>query len=325
MDQEHVSRDQLLERIRDLEMLNRQLLREKEEETRLEYAWTGNLGHWYWNIKTNEVTFNPLKVTALGYDKSEIPQHVSYQYFTDMLHPEDYQKAMDAMLGHMYGDAVVYEVEYRIRAKDGGYRWYYDRGRITQRDEQGKAAFMAGIVFDITEKKETQMDLENKNRILSEMSSLDSLTKISNHRTLIERLERFIAEARRTGIPLSMAMVDIDDFKRINDSKGHVTGDQVLCAVADIIKNSIRDTDLAARYGGDEFAVVFPGTEARTAAGVMERVRQAVNSRAVLEGLAVTLSTGVAQYSGEELAQFIDEADKKLYEAKHSGKNKVEA
>ena len=325
MDQEHVSRDQLLERIRDLDMLNRQLLREKEEETRLEYAWTGNLGHWYWNIKTNEVTFNPLKVTALGYDKSEIPQHVSYQYFTDMLHPEDYQKAMDAMLGHMYGDAVVYEVEYRIRAKDGGYRWYYDRGKITQRDEQGKAAFMAGIVFDITEKKETQMDLENKNRILSEMSSLDSLTKISNHRTLIERLERFIAEARRTGIPLSMAMVDIDDFKRINDSKGHVTGDQVLCAVADIIKNSIRDTDLAARYGGDEFAVVFPGTEARTAAGVMERVRQAVNSHAVLEGLVVTLSTGVAQYSGEELAQFTDEADKKLYEAKHSGKNKVEA
>ena len=62
MDQEHVSRDQLLERIRDLEMLNRQLLREKEEETRLEYAWTGNLGHWYWNVKTNEVTFNPLKV-----------------------------------------------------------------------------------------------------------------------------------------------------------------------------------------------------------------------------------------------------------------------
>ena len=90
MDQEHVSRDQLLERIRDLEMLNRQLLREKEEETRLEYAWTGNLGHWYWNIKTNEVTFNPLKMTALGYDKSKIPQHVSYQYFTDMLHPEDY-------------------------------------------------------------------------------------------------------------------------------------------------------------------------------------------------------------------------------------------
>lgn len=78
-------------------MLTRELLREKEQETRLEYAWTDNLGHWYWNIKTNEVTFNPLKVTTLGYDKSEIPEHVTYQFFTDILHPEDLQNAMDAI------------------------------------------------------------------------------------------------------------------------------------------------------------------------------------------------------------------------------------
>lgn len=83
--------------------------------------------------------------------------------------------------------------------------------------------------------------------------------------------------------------------------------------------------DRLSKNGVDEFAVVFPGAEARTAAGVMERVRQAVNSHAVLMDLSVTLSTGVAQYSGEELSGFIDEADKKLYEAKHSGKDKVEA
>ena len=101
----------------------------------LEYAWSGNLGHWYWNIKTNTVTFNPLKVTALGYDRDEIPDQVSYQFFTDKIHPEDYQKTMDAMMAHLYGKAGVYEVEYRIRAKNGEYRWYYDRGRITQYDK----------------------------------------------------------------------------------------------------------------------------------------------------------------------------------------------
>ena len=84
-------------------------------------------------------------MTALGYDKSEIPQHVSYQDFTEMLHPEDDQKAMNTMFGHMYGAAVFYEVEYRIRAKHGGYRWYYVRGKITQREKQGGGLTQARI------------------------------------------------------------------------------------------------------------------------------------------------------------------------------------
>jgi len=75
------TREQLLERIDELEMLNREILRVQEQETRLEYAWTGNLGHWYWNIKANAVTCNPLKVTALGYDEREIPEHVTYSFF----------------------------------------------------------------------------------------------------------------------------------------------------------------------------------------------------------------------------------------------------
>jgi PAS domain S-box-containing protein len=101
---------------------------------------------------------------VLGYDKSEIPEHVAYQFFTDKLHPDDYQKTMDAMIDHLHGKTAVYEVEYQIRTKDGKYRWYYDRGAITQHDDSGKPVFLAGIVFDITEKKEMQMDLEYKNK-----------------------------------------------------------------------------------------------------------------------------------------------------------------
>jgi len=85
VDYKRYTREQLLDRIRDLETLNNELLKVKEQETRLEYAWTGNLGHWYWNIKTNEVTFNPLKVEALGYDQSEVPACVPYQFFTNRL------------------------------------------------------------------------------------------------------------------------------------------------------------------------------------------------------------------------------------------------
>lgn len=119
MDFTTCSREDLIERIKALEMLNHQLLKEKEEDTRLEYAWTGNLGHWYWNIKTNEVEFNPLKVTTLGYGLDEIPKNVSYQYFTDKLHPEDYAKTMKSMMDHLYGKSEVYETEYRIQTKNG--------------------------------------------------------------------------------------------------------------------------------------------------------------------------------------------------------------
>ena len=322
MDYTEFSREQLLDRIKSLEMLTQELLNEKEQETRLEYAWTGNLGHWYWNIKTNEVTFNPLKVTTLGYDKSEIPEHVTYQFFTDKLHPEDFQKAMDAMRDHLYGKADVYEIEYRIKAKDGTFKWYYDRGRITQYDN-GKPAFLAGIVFDITEKKETQLELEYKNRILPEISSIDGLTKIGNHRTLIEHLKAEIAETSRTSSPLSIALFDIYDFKKVNDSKGHVYGDQVLVDLASIITKSIRGTDFAGRYGGEEFMVIFPNTTLSVASKISERIRQAVEDYNFVDGLRVTISGGTSQYNNETITELVHSADTKLYTAKRNGKNQI--
>jgi diguanylate cyclase (GGDEF)-like protein/PAS domain S-box-containing protein len=317
------TREMLIQRIEELEMLNRELLSENEKEATLEYAWTGNLGHWYWNVKTNSVTFHPLKITTLGYEKSDIPEQVTYQFFTELLHPEDYEKAMNAMKDHLYGREQVYEVEYRIRAKDGKYRWYYDRGKVTQYDDEGKPLFLAGIVFDVTEKRESQQALEQKNVILSEMSSTDGLTKISNHRTLIERIKFRIDEANRTQQPFSVAMFDIDNFKLVNDSKGHVYGDQVLVDVAKIITSSIRGTDLAGRYGGEEFMIIFDNTELNAAVKVAERIRVAVEEFAFIDGLKITISGGVKQFGGEGITDLIHMTDNKLYEAKNNGKNQV--
>jgi diguanylate cyclase len=323
MEYSDFSREQLLNRIHELEMLTSELLKEKEQETRLEFAWSGNLGHWCWNVKSNEVTFNPLKILALGYDKSEIPEHVPYAFFTDKLHPEDYPGTMKAMLDHLYGKADVYETEYRIQAKDGSYKWFYDRGRITQTDESGKPVFLAGIVFDITEKKETQLELEYKNQILAEMSYIDELTKIANHRTLMDHLRSEISEADRTGKPLSIAIFDIDDFKRVNDLKGHVCGDQVLTDVTVRIRNSIRDTDFAGRYGGEEFMVIFSDTPLVSARNISERIRDAMESRPFLDDLSITVSGGVSVYSGEDLNALIQSADANMYEAKRAGKNRI--
>ncbi len=323
MDYTDFSRERLLERIEELELLNRELLKEKEQETRLEYGWTGNLGQWYWNFKTNAVTFNPLKVTTLGYDKSDIPEHVTYQFFTDKLHPEDYQKTMDAMLDHMSGKSSVYEAEYRIRAKDGTFKWYYDRGKITQYDNNGRPLFIAGIVFDITEKKEMQLELERKNTVLAEMSAIDGLTGISNHRVLIEFLKDGISEADRTKAPLSVALFDIDNFKSVNDSKGHVYGDQVLTDVAALIKKTVRENDLAGRYGGEEFMVVFPNTGIDSAVKIAERIRLTIEQYPFAEGMKITISGGVKQYEGESFTELVHLADVKLYDAKKQGKNRI--
>ncbi|MDY0257403.1 sensor domain-containing diguanylate cyclase [Gudongella oleilytica] len=323
MEYSNYSKEQLIQRIEELEMLNRQLLDEKEQEDRLDFAWTGNLGHWYWNVRTNTVTFNPLKVITLGYQMDELPEKVTYQFFTDKLHPEDHPKAMQAMMDHLYGKAEVYEVEYRIKAKDGSYRWYYDRGKVTQKGDNGKPQFLAGIVFDITEKKEMQLELERKNQILAVESATDGLTKINNHRAIIDHLQREVANSNINNQPLTIALFDLDDFKNVNDTMGHVNGDKVLRDTAAIIMNSIRGTDHAGRYGGEEFLVIFPNTELSLAINVVERIRKSVENNVVIDNLKITISGGLWQYSGETMTDFVHLADENLYKAKRNGKNQI--
>ncbi len=321
-DVNNLSKEELIEYVNELEMLNRQLLEEKQQEDRLEYAWSGNLGHWYWNIKTNNVTFNPLKIKTLGYDESDVPNKVDYQYFTDLLHPDDYPKAMDAMRDHLYGKKPVYEVEYRIKTKDGGYLWYYDRGKITQYDDQGKPVFMAGIVFDITEKKRIESNLVDENKILSELSSIDGLTQVNNHRSLLNFLKEETINSMKNNQQLTIGIFDIDDFKKVNDTKGHVFGDKVLFDVASIMKKAVRDKDLVGRYGGEEFMIVLPHTNIEQAKIVAERIRSSIEKK-MFEDMHITISGGLKQYNNEDLAEFVHQADLNLYQAKGTGKNKV--
>lgn len=253
MDYSKYDRDQLIEIIDELQMLNKELLNEKIQATKLEFAWSGNLGHWYLNLKTKSVVFNPLKVQVLGYSMEELPERITYNFFTDKLHPEDYHKTMAAMRNHIEGKTSVYECEYRIQAKDGSYMWFLDRGKITQRDESGKPKFVAGIVFDITEKKAKVQELIYKNELLEMQSTIDDLTGIRNRRAIMDELEMRVNQALVYHSPLSIILIDIDFFKKINDDNGHQYGDTVLNIVATTISELIRDSDSVGRYGGEEF------------------------------------------------------------------------
>ena len=166
-------------------------------------------------------------------------------------------------------------------------------------------------------------ELENQNEILKELSALDELTKISNQRTLVHFLDAQLKNMDRATGLLCIAIFDIDDFQRINDTMGHVCGNGVLACIADIIQQNIRKTDLAGRYGGDEFMVIFTNTELEMAQIIAERIRRTVAEAVFTDGLKVTVSGGVIEYSGEDFIDLIHFADLNLYRAKGHGKNQI--
>ncbi len=174
--------------------------------------------------------------------------------------------------------------------------------------------------------------LMEANEKLREMALRDGLTSLYNHRYFQETLDREIGRARRYGHPISLIMIDIDHFKKINDTYGHQQGDVVLKGIGEIIKSTIRDSDIPARYGGEEFAIILPHIELKGAVACAERLRQKVENHSFnLNGtqITVTISLGVtstfpAQKEVSKTA-LIEMADRALYHSKNSGRNKVTA
>ncbi|MEE9613466.1 MAG: diguanylate cyclase [Thermodesulfobacteriota bacterium] len=171
--------------------------------------------------------------------------------------------------------------------------------------------------------------IQKEKEHLKEMAITDQLTSLYNHSFFYTRLEEEFQRAVRYSIPLSLIMMDIDDFKKINDNYGHRTGDLVLKEIGTMIKNCVRKTDIVARYGGEEFSVVLPQTTLEGAAEEAERIREFIgkHNRYVRVGKEnITVSMGVASYPAEgvtDAEDLVNLADKALYEAKNAGKNCV--
>lgn len=160
------------------------------------------------------------------------------------------------------------------------------------------------------------------------LSVTDGLTQIANHRFLQERLREEFRRAQRYSDPLALILIDLDHFKSVNDSYGHVVGDEVLRAVAKVVRDAVRDTDLVARYGGEEFAVLLPKTHLAGALTVAERVWQDIARLRLgpAGDLRVTASLGISGYPGTSIRsteQLLRAADEALYRAKREGRNKI--
>lgn len=175
-----------------------------------------------------------------------------------------------------------------------------------------------GIVRDATERVKTEERLK-------QLATTDTLTGICNRRHFDEELEHEINRAARHSSPLSLILFDVDHFKRVNDTFGHQTGDQVLAQLAGAVGGSIRTTDLFARWGGEEFIVLMPGSDLNAAHLLAEKLRMALEKQPFSDVGQVTCSFGVAEYApGDDMDALMKKADRCLYQAKASGRNRVE-
>jgi diguanylate cyclase (GGDEF)-like protein len=158
------------------------------------------------------------------------------------------------------------------------------------------------------------------------LSRIDPLTMIDNRRAFFESAARFKSLSDRYGVPLTVAYLDVDGFKQLNDELGHSTGDKVLAVTASEIRKALRPTDVVARIGGDEFALLFPATGQEAAAGILDRVRLELDRATREKNWRVTFSLGIVSFSPPlgSVSQMIRAADDAMYAAKKGGKNRTE-
>jgi diguanylate cyclase (GGDEF)-like protein/PAS domain S-box-containing protein len=188
----------------------------------------------------------------------------------------------------------------------------------------------AALTFarDITDRKRAEEALRESEKKYRELSIVDDLTQLYNSRYFYHQLKMEIDRAERYGQPLTLMLLDIDDFKRYNDDYGHIEGDEVLMRLGQVVKRCLRQSDTAYRYGGEEFVILLPMTSSADGAVTAERIRTEFKrenfSPLPDREVHVTMSIGVAQYQPqEEMKAFVHRVDKLMYQGKQNGKDRV--
>tara|TARA_R110002073_G_scaffold91604_4_gene215387 strand:+ start:1588 stop:2937 length:1350 start_codon:yes stop_codon:yes gene_type:complete len=304
-------------------------LRENTElfESAFEYA---AIGMALVSLEGRWLRVNNAAIELLGYSETELLTND----FQALTHPDDLDKDLELLREMLSGERDTYRMEKRYFHKNRQEIWALLSVSMV-RDENGKPEYVVSQMQDISAQKraeaalqQRQKQLEALNDRLEQLSSTDPLTQLNNRRALEGRLHEELSRSKRTGEPLSLLIVDVDHFKRYNDSYGHPEGDQALRALAAALRDVSRTNDTVARLGGEEFVLLLPHTDASGCCAVARRLAQLVSR---LEGLrvAITVSTGGATLvpvigsiripTADALMRRADEA---LYRAKQEGRNR---
>jgi diguanylate cyclase (GGDEF)-like protein/PAS domain S-box-containing protein len=243
-----------------------------------------------------------------------------YQEWRDSIYPDDLDYAAES-LAKVLETGAVETREYRIIRGDGQLRWLSDKCFVGRQNEAGDPHIIVGIAEDITEKKQLEGELQR-------LATTDVLTQSSNRRHFFDCALREFEHARQFGTPLAFLLLDIDDFKQINDSYGHQVGDQVLQRLAQCGATVLRRGDLFGRIGGEEFAALFPGCEPALARQIAERLQREVKRLGFShqgKTFGITVSQGLTSLAPTDLSldALFARADAAMYVAKRQGKNQI--
>jgi diguanylate cyclase (GGDEF)-like protein/PAS domain S-box-containing protein len=253
------------------------------------------------------------------------------QDWASRMHPEDRDKVVEFCVAQSKA-GCDHEADYRALTSTGDYVWLRDVVHVV-RDAQGEVEALVGFMFDISERKKTEAKLAQLQRELEDLSFKDGLTGVGNRRMFDSVMQREWDAARHGRQPLSLIMIDIDFFKSYNDYYGHVQGDTCLKNVAQTLKTALRQDDFIGRFGGEEFVLLLPNTNAESAMRIAERCRNLLTDAAIPHERSpfrqiVTASLGVGTIvPGEQSGsvEFINLVDTQLYLAKDNGRDCIAA
>ena len=254
--------------------------------------------------------------TWLEFRGRSLGEEYGYGWFEEGVHPDDKERCLEIYTEN-FEKKKEFQMVYRLKRHDGEYRWIDDSGAPFY-DEAGNFSGFVGSCVDITERIRGQQYKERAIR--------DGLTGIFNRQYFFDLMNEEYYKAVENKNSLSVIMFDVDKFKSINDNFGHRIGDQVLKEICSSVNQVIRDFDIFARYGGDEFVVGLPGTDIKDANNVAKRIKEKINQIEIenLKDLKISCSIGTVSLNSEHcIEDLIDKADRALYSCKNNGGNCV--
>ncbi len=273
-------------------------------------------GLWDWDLITDTAYISERWRDVIGFDKEEVNNYL--ETWTKCIHPKDSKTVIDNLQGHLEKKMPFFSCEYRVRTKNGRYIWISSRGKALW-DEEGRAVRLAGSHTDITERKQMESELKY-------MAFYDPLTNLPRRDVFKEKFKAAMTDARRNGKKLAVLFIDLDNFKTINDSFGHLAGDKLLKMISTKLKACVRETDTVSRVGGDEFVILLPDINSTEDTDrIIDRILELCNQPIKLSNheLYASMSIGIAIYPdhGKSERAILKNADIAMYKAKEKGKN----